>query len=75
MLEQLKTLDEQAQNLKTGCEMRSAELDNIRAIINIAGVFPDKLASTITHVQERLQELKLRPDWAGRHEQFKSLND
>ncbi len=73
MLNRLKLLDQEAQSLKTGCEMRSAELDNIRTIINLAAQFPGKLQSTIRNVQERLKILRERPDYAGNHEKFKEL--
>lgn len=66
--EQLKLLDEEAQKLKTSCEFRSAEIDNIRAIIYLADIFPKKFVETTLEIRVRLQELRERPDYAGKHE-------
>lgn len=78
MLDQLRALDEEAQGLKTECNWRNQEIDNIRTSIVMAIGYarrslpiPD-LDTTLLSIKERLQELRNRPDWAGNHEQFKT---
>lgn len=74
MLEKFQLLDEEAQKLKTGCEMRNAEIDNIRQVIGLAHWSTQRghdTGNAMESVVSRLEALRANPLDAGNHQQFK----
>ncbi len=73
MLEQLEKLDQIALTLKTGNELRDAEVNNIRAVIMALTLEceEENILVKVEDVHQRLMVLIHNPLYAGKHEQFR----
>lgn len=70
MNEDLEQLEALAQTLYTGEELRDAEINNIRTIIQGLAIEceDEELFRSIQEVKKRLKELQDNPEFAGKHE-------
>ena len=73
MLEQLEKLDQIALTLKTGNELRDAEVNNIRAVIMALTLEceEENILAGLEDIHQRLMGLIHNPLYAGKHEQFR----